>query len=255
MQSKRNVSHLLLAALVASTLGACQKNETEAGNNPAASAKPASAPAAATSEKKAEETSLTAEAFLSKITPTTCNWVTQCKNDKVKATVATMAMMVASFGSMDRPELAKQMKGVDESMKKDKRWFPTSSECTTIGNVSLQVLGLTSEQLTAKIGKTVKYDGEKAAQCIAQLSSRFKPCETELKLEKEPKLGEIDKFSNELKGDLEAHTKACEGVLTGMVEAGKACEQSFECAGEKSECKKKVCAEKKGAGSGSALLD
>jgi hypothetical protein len=234
---------ILLLAASAISLSACDKgDQAKSGSATAGSAAPGTT-AAATAQAA---TSLTPKEFLAKLPPTTCKWLGECKNDKVKFTLTTTAMMVAGFGSMDKPELAKQVKGVGDAMKKDKRSLPNTSECETIGGVAMQVIGLTPEALEAKIGKTVQYDGAKAAACIAAIQSPFALCATEVKLEGEPKLADLDAYGKEVEAPFDAHTKACSDVFTGTVEQGKACEYDFECKGENAGCKKKVCVSKTG---------
>ncbi len=239
MSLKHKLS-LLLVVATAAPLGACKKGAAKAqpaGSASAASNAAAPAPAAA---------GMTVDDLLTKLPSSVCGSIEQCKNDKVKAIVATSAMMVAGFGSMDKPELKKQMDGVDATMKKDKRWMPNQQECETIGAVTLKVLGMTPETLKPKLGKTVKFDGQKAAECLKQMSS-LSECKTEVKLAKEPKFSDIDKFDKELGKSTDAETKACNEMLTGMVELGGACEEGYECKGEHTKCKtdhktkKKVC--------------
>lgn len=241
MLLKHKLSLLLVAAVVV-PLGACKKGAGKKNAQPAGSA---SAVASAAAPAPAS-TALTVDALLTKLAPTVCSSMEQCKNDKVKAIVAMSGMMIAGFGAMDKPALKKQMDGVDATMKKGKRWMPNKQECATIGSVALQVLGMTPEALKPKIGKTVKFDGDKAAQCLKELSS-ISECKTEVKLAKEPKLGDIDKFDKELGKSTDAETKACNEMFTGMVEPGGDCEQDYECKGDHAKCKmdhkkkKKVC--------------
>lgn len=234
---------LLLVVTAIAPLGACKKGSGKSNAQPAASASAASGSGAAAAPAAA---SLTVDELLTKLVPTVCNTVEQCKNDKLKAVVTTTATMVAGFGAMGKPKLQKQLDSVDATMKKDNRWIPDKQECQTLGGVALEVLGLTPGALKAKIGKTVKYDGKKAAACLEEVSS-LPECRTEVKLAQEPKLGEIDKFNKEMGKRMEADTKACNEMLTGMVKLGGACEEGYECKGEHTRCvmdhakNKKVC--------------
>ena len=240
-----NVSLLLLAGVLAGSMVGCGgKEEQPAGGSPSATgsaAAPGKAGSTAAPGKAADASpkasSLPINDFLSKVTPAACGWIDQCKNEKVKALTAATGMMIAGFGALDKPELSKQMKTVETLMNGDKRSLPNKQECETIGGVVLQVIGMTPESLQAKIGKTVQYDGEKAAACLATFASPFEPCNTEVKLTGEPKMSDISGFEKELEGPLDAYMKACEGMLTGMVEVGQACEADFECKGEHSKCK------------------
>ena len=247
---KWNVTLLLLATVIAGSQTGCDKGEQKAdpaaaGSKPAASSNALAKTDEAAPKAAAKTTAMPVTEFLAKIAPAACGWLDQCKNEKIKAVTATMGMMIAGFGSMDKPDLAKQVQGVGDAMKKDKRSLPNKQECETVGGVVLQLGGMTPEIVQAKIGKTVQYDGEKAAACFASIDAPFAPCATEVKLTGEPKLSEIDGFEKEFSADLDKHTKACGEVLTGMVEAGQACEYEFECKGEHSKCKgaagKKTC--------------
>lgn len=241
MSHKLCLSVLLIAT--AAPLGGCKKGDKgQAG--PAGSA----SPAASTAPAKPAAQGMPVDEFASKIAPATCDWMEQCKNDKVKAVVTGAAMMIAEFGSMNKPALLKQMKPIDAAMKKDKRWLPNKQECVTIGGVALKLTGLTADVLEQKIGKTVKYDPVKAQACLASLKTRFAPCTKEVKLAKDPSLSEIDKFNKEFQDQLDAHTKACDEALTGTIAQGSACEYGFECKGEHTRCahdptdhKKKTC--------------
>jgi len=247
---KATASHLALAlalAVAGAATVSC-KDKGAAGKADAAAASSASGSAAAAASGGAAATpatpatpaaaqELSLDDFVGKIAPTTCKMLEQCKNDKVKATVTTTVMMLASFGSMDKPELQKDVSGVGKAMKADKRWLPNESECTTIGNVGLKVVGM-NETLKARVGKSVAYDGKKAAACLASITSAPEPCKTEVKLATEPKFKEIDTFSKELHDPLEAFGKPCEDVVSGLVEAGGACEYDLECKGKDTKCGK-----------------
>jgi hypothetical protein len=250
---KWNATLLLAATVIAGSQLGCDKAEPTA--SPAAGATPVASSGSAPAKKDeaappvpAKVTSIPVTDFLAKLAPTACSWLDQCKNEKVKAFTATMGMMVAGFGAMDKPDLAKQVQGVGDAMKKDKRSLPNKQECETVGGVVLQLGGMTPEILQAKIGKTVQYNGEKAAACFAAIDTPFALCATEVKLTGEPKLSEIEVFEKEFGADLEKHTKTCGEVLTGMVELGQACEYEFECKGEGSKCKGGAGAKKCEAG-------
>ncbi|MEI9885766.1 MAG: hypothetical protein WDN08_04555 [Rhizomicrobium sp.] len=174
--------------------------------------------------------------------------IDQCKNDKVKATVTMTAMMFASFGSFDKPELQKEVSAVGKSMKAEKRWLPNEAECATTGNVALKVLGMSPEVLKDRVGKSVSFDGKKASACITSLGTQPDVCKTEVKLATEPKFREIESFEKELKAPLDAYGKPCEGVVEGLVDVGGACEYDLECKGKGVTCTKAKDAKKaKGA--------
>jgi len=177
---------------------------------------------------------LTITEFTAKIAPTTCTMLAACKNDKVKATLSMSVILAASFGSMDKPDLAKEMQGVSKSMKADKRFLPSEAECTTIGNIALKVVGVTPD----KVGKTLAYDATKGAACLASIATAPEPCKTEVKLAAEPKFKDIDAFGKELHDPLEAYAKPCEDVITGLVEVGAACDSDLECKGKGNKCQK-----------------
>jgi len=221
-----------LATVSCKKKGAADGADAEA--TAAGSAAASSAPAAAPPAPK----DLTVDEFVAKIAPTTCKMVDQCKNDKVKATVSMTAMMFASFGSFDKPDLQKQVGDVGKTMKAEKRWLPSEAECGTIGGVALKVLGMSPEVLKDRVGKSVSYDAKKASACITSLGSQPDVCKTEVKLATEPKFKEIDTFSKELHDPLDAYGKPCEGVVEGLVDVGGACDYDLECKGKGNSCTK-----------------
>lgn len=251
---KRNVTHLLIATTIVGMLAGCEnKTEQTANSKPATTpeaAKSATAtkPAEAAPAEAAKAKSVPVTDFLAKLAPTACSWIDQCKNDKFKVVTSTMGMMIAGLGSMDKPELGKKVQGIGDAMKTEKRSLPNKQECETIGGVVLQVIGMTPEALQAKSGKTVQYDGEKAAACLAAFEKPLTACTTEFKITGEPKLSEMGEYEKEFKSDMDAQMKPCEGVFMGMVEAGGACEYEFECKGERSKCKGAAGAKKCEAG-------
>jgi len=233
MKFASQIAFALVIAGVATT--SCKKKDPSASadDGPAASGSAAaSAAASAAPTAPPQEASITD--FTSKIGPTTCKMLEGCKNDKVKATLSMSVILVASFGSMDKPELAKEMQEVSKTMKADKRFLPNEAECTTTGNVALKVVGVTAD----KVGKTLAYDAKKGAACLASLATPPEQCKTEVKLATEPKFKEIDAFSKELHDPLEAYAKPCEDVITGLVEIGGACESDLECKGKGNKCQK-----------------
>lgn len=235
MTLKLTLSFVLIAA-VAGPLTGCRKHEqakTQTSSSAAAAKSPA--PAASAAQK-----ALTLDEFLAKLAPTSCDALSSCKNDKVKASVELMLTLMAEFGSVGKPALKRQVSAVVAAMKKDKAIFPNEKQCETIGSVALQVVGLTTDALKDKIGKTVKYDGDKAAACLAAIQAPFAPCATEFKMKKSPTLGDLHKISKDLRHDINAHTKVCNDVLVGTVVAGQPCEHSYECVGENSKCKKSL---------------
>ncbi|HSO36054.1 MAG TPA: hypothetical protein VLT33_26185 [Labilithrix sp.] len=239
---KASASYLALALAVAGAATvSCKDKGAGKGDAAAASSASSAAGAAASGSAAAATPAATAELsledFVGKVAPTTCKMLEQCKNDKVKATVTTTVMMVAGFGSMDKPELAKEVSAVGKTMKAEKRWLPNEAECATTGNVALKVVGM-NETLKARVGKSVAYDGKKAASCIASIANAPDACKTEVKLATEPKFKEIDTFSKELHDPLEAYGKPCEDVVSGLVEAGAACEYDLECKGKDTKCGK-----------------
>lgn len=243
------VSSLALTAFVAG----CKAKPGDASADASTNAAAMSASAGASAKVEAAPAELPLDQFVGKIPSSTCKMLDDCKNDKVKVVITTSAMLVAGFGSMDNPEAQKQMSGVDKSMKADKRIFPNNAECNTVGTVALGVLGMKADAIQPKIGKTVAYDGKKAAACLASIATPPDACKTENKVTTEPKMKDIDSMSTELKPALESYAKACEEVMTGMVEAGGACEYEFECKGKDMKCKSsgtgktktKTCAAKK----------
>lgn len=233
------LSHMtvtLVAAIACLGTAACK------GKDDGANATTTAASVAATGDKPAEKAAaapaeMPLDQFLTKVVPAACRTITSCKNDKMKVAATMPVMLVAGFGTIDKPELGKEVKSVDTSMKADKRFVPNEAECTTLGNVAMKVLGMQADTLNAKVGKTIAYDSKKAAACVASMSKAPDACGTEVKLATEPKMSEMDGFSKELKPALDGFAKPCEDVITGLVDAGGACELDVECKGKGAKCK------------------
>lgn len=230
-------SHIVVALLVAGIVTVGCKKKSNGGEDPAA----AGSSSAATSSASATPVvptppagDVSAADFTTKIAPAACKMLEACKNDKVKATLSMSVMLVASFGSMDKPDLAKEMQEVSKSMKTDKRFLPNEAECATTGNVALKVVGMTPD----KIGKTLAYDTKKGAACLASIATPPEQCKTEVKLAAEPKFKDIEAFGKELHDPLEAYAKPCEDVITGIVDLGGACDSDVECKGKGNKCQK-----------------
>jgi hypothetical protein len=192
---------------------------------------------AAPEAKSAAPKDMTVDQFLTKAPPAACKTITSCKNDKVKVTATMPLMLVAGFGTMDKPDLQKDLKAIDTAMKGEKRWTLNEAECGTYATVSMKVLGVEGETLKAKVGKTVAYDATKAAACLEALGKAPEACATENKLAAEPKMKEMEAFDKELKPAMDAWLKPCEGVIDGMVDEGGACESDVECKGKGAKCK------------------
>ncbi|MBX3188596.1 MAG: hypothetical protein KF819_16385 [Labilithrix sp.] len=235
---------LSLSAVVVVT-SSCKDKESaaDAKEGGAGSAAPegsaaASAVASAAPEAKASPAQdVTIDQFVAKGPPAACKTITSCKNDKVKVVVTMPIMLVAGFGTLDKPELGKELKAVDTSMKAEKRFTPSESECTTLSGIALKVLGIDGESLKAKIDKTISYDAKKAAACLDALATAPEACAQETKLATEPKMKEMEAFDKELKPSMEAYLKPCEGVIEGLVDEGGACESDVECKGKGAKCK------------------
>jgi len=69
---------------------------------------------------------------------------------------------------------------------------------------------------------------------------------------KEPKFPDIDKFDKEPGKSTDAETKACNEMLTGMVELEGDCEEGYECKGEHTKCKTEPQDEEEGLRGGQA---
>lgn len=232
------LSHItvtLVTALAFLGTAACKGKDADANATTTA------ASVAATGDKPAEKAAAPADMpldqFLTKVVPAACKTITQCKNDKVKVAATMPVMLVAGFGTIDKPELGKEVKSVDTSMKADKRFLPNETECTTLGTVAMKVLGMQADTLNGKVGKTIAYDSKKASACIASMNKAPDACATEVKLATEPKMKEMEGFSKEVEPSLDAFAKPCQDVVSGLVEAGGACELDVECKGKGAKCK------------------
>jgi hypothetical protein len=230
-----HVTVTLVAAMACLGSAACSKDKNADATTTAASV-------AATADKPAEKAAaapaeLPLDQFLTKAVPAACKTIAECKNDKMKVATTMPVMLIAGFGTIDKPELGNEVKAVNTSMKADKRFVPNEKECTTLGGVAMKVLGMQADALNGKVGKTIAYDAKKAATCVDSLSKAPDACGTEVKLANEPKMSEMEGFSKELKPALDGFAKPCEDVITGLVDAGGACELDVECKGKGAKCK------------------
>ena len=130
---KFRASHIVVALLVAGIASVGCKKKSKDGQDPAAagSGSAAASGASATPVVPTPSADVSAADFTAKLAPAACKMLEACKNDKVKATLSMSVMLVASFGSMDKPDLAKEMQDVSKTMKADKRFLPNEAECTT----------------------------------------------------------------------------------------------------------------------------
>lgn len=173
------------------------------------------ATATATEAAPATPKDTTLAEFVSKAPAVACKTISACKNDKVKVVTGTTAMMVVGLGTLDKPELAKDVKPIDAAMKAEKRATLNEAECGTVGATVLKVVGLDAEALAPRIGKTVAYDAAKAGACLAALAQAPSVCAEEVKVAESPKFSEIGAMEKDVKGSLEAFSKPCEGVISG----------------------------------------
>jgi hypothetical protein len=233
----KHLTVLSLAAVAAFASTACKSKDAGSGTTTSASAAASNSAGTKPAEKAAAPAEVPLDQFLTKVVPATCKTITECKNDKMKVTATMPILLITGFGTIDKPDLAKEVKGVDASMKADKRFLPNEKECTTLGNVALKVLDMQPDKLNSKVGKTISYDSKKAATCIAALGKAPNECSTEVKLATEPKMGEMDGFSKEMKPSLDAFAQPCEDVIAGLVDVGGACESDVECKGKGVKCK------------------
>ncbi|QDG49834.1 hypothetical protein FIV42_03490 [Persicimonas caeni] len=228
---------LLLVAFVAFPLAGCDKKAEEggekAGEEQAAAEEAGDEEAKGEEEAKEEEAALTAEQFATKLTPTACEAIDQCKNEKIKSATSTMVMFAGGMMAMKDKELAKKLEPIGKKLKEEKRYYLNEGECNTVFGAFTQGSGFDPKALTAKVGKTIEFDAAKAQECLDNMKS-IDACEKEVKLEKELKMPEIDKVMKE--ANLEQSLAACEAAIVGKVAEGEACEEAYECAGEDMKC-------------------
>ena len=157
-----HVTVTLVAAMACLGSAACSKDKNADATTTAASV-------AATADKPAEKAAaapaeLPLDQFLTKAVPAACKTIAECKNDKMKVATTMPVMLIAGFGTIDKPELGNEVKAVNTSMKADKRFVPNEKECTTLGGVAMKVLGMQADALNGKVGKTIAYDASMVAQ-------------------------------------------------------------------------------------------
>jgi len=234
----------LLAGMTAST--ACGEKATDTASS--ASAKPGASGETKSAPAKTEEAKpLTVAQFTTDAPAAACKALVACKNQEISVGLGTTLLMIGAFGSMDDPAAGKEFKSIDESMKKDSRYAMNSDECGKVMGIVTKATGFTAEKIQASIdAKKAAFDPGKAATCMAALAKEPTSCSQEKKVEKEPKMGDLDKMMDSYKKELEDYMKPCESVIDGKVAEGGECAYDFECAGEKVSCKQKKCSKKAG---------
>ena len=227
-------SALVFAAAVLALAAPACKAKSDAAAQTTTTSGSAATPAQAAAEAPASPKDATLAEFVSKAPAVACKTISACKNDKVKVVTGATAMMVLGLGTLDKPDLAKDIKPIDVAMKAEKRATLSEAECGTVGATLLKVVGLDA---APRIGKTVAYDAAKGGACLAALAQAPSACSEEVKVAENPKFSEIGAMEKDVKGSLDTFSKPCEGVISGMVEEGGACELDAECKGKKVKCR------------------
>jgi hypothetical protein len=228
---------------------ACEEKKTDApppAKPPASAATTAASSETKTAKEEPEAPkSLTVAQFTTDMPAAACKALTTCKNEEVSTSVGAMVMLMAGFAAMQDPALGKELKGIGDTMKTEKRNAMNGDECTKVMGALTKTIGFTADKVQASVdGKKAEFNGEKAAACTAALATQPNFCKEEKKLTKEPNMGEMDKMMKAYEKDVEAYLQPCKDTLVGKVAEGEACEFDFECAGEKTACKQKKCAKK-----------
>lgn len=230
------------------TVAACGGDKTDGASSstpsatPASSGKPAAGKSSSAPAKTDEAKEVTVADFTSKVPAGSCKAIAECKNQELSVGVGAMLIMVGAFGSMDDKDAQKEFKEIDEAQKKDNRFTLNADECGKVMAVVTKVTGFTADKVQASIdAKKAEFDGKKAGECLAALEKSPPSCATEKKLEKEPKLDDIDKMMKSYKTEMDDFVKPCQGALVGKVAEGGECAYDYECAGEKVDCKNKKC--------------
>jgi hypothetical protein len=229
---------LIIAALFVLPLTACDSKKTDEKGDEAkaeGAAEKEGDEKAEKEEKKEEkeESGMTVDQFASKLTPTACKAIDQCKNEEVKSATSTMLLFAASMAAMQDKEMQKKLKPISDTLEKEKRFFLKEDECNTVFGSFTGETGMDGETLKAKVGKTIEFDAEKAQACLDNMMS-VKACEKEVKLEKELKMKDMEKVMKDAK--LEDALKPCQTAIVGKVAEGENCDYEYECKGDDVKC-------------------
>ncbi|MEO1269121.1 MAG: hypothetical protein AAFX99_13550 [Myxococcota bacterium] len=172
---------------------------------------------------------MTADMFADKAPTALCEWLTSCKNEEITTGVQTMMVMMVAFGAMAKPEMKDDIEKTMGGMKDKKGSKLDMAQCGAISGLGAKLIGLNKETLGESVkAKRVTFDAAKATACLEGFKN-VKACETEKKVEGEPKMSEVDKMMEPYKEDLEKLGKTCEGVLVGQVDKDAACMNDYEC--------------------------
>lgn len=242
---KKLLSICVALALVAGTV-ACGKSDGAKVDEPAKGAEAkkegakegdAKKEEAKKEEAKKEEKApaggdMSAEAFADAAPAALCGWLTGCKNEEITVGVQTMMVMTVAFGAMARPDMKDEIESTMKGLKKEgekKNAKLDGEQCGAVSGLGAKMLGLDKATLGEAVkSKRVAFDAAKAKACLDGFKN-VKACETEKKVEGDPKLSEMEKMMEPYKDDLEGLTKACESVLVGQVAADGACTNDYEC--------------------------
>jgi hypothetical protein len=246
----RNRIALGLLALGLASVACDEKKDVAPASTgaPSAANKPANTGEPKVGEAKEtppEPKSLTVAQFTTDAPAAACKVLATCKNEEVTASISAMMVLIAGFASLKDKAMQDELKAVGDAMKKENRHSLNGDECTKVMGAITKATGFNAEKIQASIdAKKVEFNAEKAAACSAALSTPPKACAEEKKLTGEPKMEDLDKMMKGYEKDFEEYLKPCQEAFVGKVAAGEACENDFECAGEKVECKQNKCAKK-----------
>jgi hypothetical protein len=193
-------------------------------------------------EDAAQDGALGAEEFSEKLAGASCQWVETCKNEELVQFLQFGAGMMISFGAMGRPDLKDEIEPAIAMFKKaeeEKRVGMSADECKTVLNLGFKLAHMDAASLKASVdAKRVTFDGEMAAQCVKGFAEEKALCSVETKVEPGKQTGFAEMQANEkkYKEGMDALTKPCDNVLTGLVADGAECTETYECMGE-SKCK------------------
>ena len=192
-----------------------------------------------------EEVTPTVETFATQLTKASCDWIQRCKNEElVREVQESMSMVMTISAPMMRPDLKSDVKAVSEILQKvrsDNRLRVTPEECDTIMTTASKVVHLDSASLAASVReKRVRFDEEEAKRCLEAFRQDSKLCSTETKTDlAKPYIAGEAKYT----AQFQALTQPCKAALSGLVEVGGQCVESYECKGEHTKCNfmKRTC--------------
>lgn len=229
---------IILPSLLTITLilSSCEKQGDDVASDTQTSAKPLNTDQG--TPPSHSDAPPTIETFATQLTRASCDWIQRCKNEElVREVQGSMTMVMALSAPVMRPDLKGEITATTDIFKKvkdDNRLRVTPEECDTIMTTASKVVHLDSASLAASVKeKRAQFVEGEATRCLEAFRDDSKLCGVESKADlSKPYVAAEAKYT----AQFQALTAPCKKAVTGLVEVGDRCEESYECKGEDTKC-------------------